>query len=114
MARDYEDMSSIDDLSDDELRDLVRDRLSEHPTLDVDEITVQVDNGTVRLEGRVGTEGELRIADHVLTRPSRRTVPSSTCTVISSTSSVACSPSRSRTRARSSSSFRSSMLLVSS
>ena len=67
MARDYEDMSSIDDLNDDELRDLVRDRLSEHPTLDVDEITVQVDNGTVRLEGRVGTEGELRIADHVLT-----------------------------------------------
>jgi hypothetical protein len=67
MARDYEDMSSIDDLNDDELRDLVRDRLAEHPTLDIDEISVLVDNGTVRLEGRVGTEAELRIADHVLT-----------------------------------------------
>lgn len=67
MARDYENFSSIDDLSDDELRELVRDRLGEHPTLDVDEITVHVDDGTVRLEGRVGTEAELRIADHVLT-----------------------------------------------
>jgi hypothetical protein len=67
MARDYEDTSSIDDLNDDELRDLVRDRLAEHPTLDIDEFVVHVDNGTVRLEGRVGTESELRIADHVLT-----------------------------------------------
>jgi hypothetical protein len=67
MARDYEDFSSIDDLSDDELRDLVRDRLAEHPTIEIDEITVFVDNGTIRLEGRVGTEAELRIADHVLT-----------------------------------------------
>jgi hypothetical protein len=67
MARDYEDFSSIDDLSDEELRDLVRDRLAEHPTLDIDEIVVRVEDGTVRLEGRVGTEAELRIADHVLT-----------------------------------------------
>ncbi|MGZ8377825.1 MAG: BON domain-containing protein [Gemmatirosa sp.] len=67
MARDYEDFSSIDDLSDEELRDLVRDRLAEHPTLDIDEIVVRVEDGTVRLEGRVGTEAEMRIADHVLT-----------------------------------------------
>ena len=67
MARDYEDFSSIDDLDDDELRQLVRDRLGEHPNLDLDDIVVHVEGGTVRLEGRVGTEGELRIADHVLT-----------------------------------------------
>ncbi len=67
MARDYEDFSSIDDLDDDELRQLVRDRLADHPELDIDNISVIVDQGTVRLEGRVGTEGELRIADHVLT-----------------------------------------------
>ncbi len=67
MARDYEDFSSIDDLDDDELRQLVRDRLAEHPTLEIDEITVHVEDGTIRLEGRVGTEAELRIADHVLT-----------------------------------------------
>lgn len=67
MARDYEDFSSIEDLDDDELRQLVRDRLAEHPDLDLDQISVVVDNGTVRLEGRVGTEGELRMAEHVLT-----------------------------------------------
>jgi len=67
MARDYEDFSSIDDLDDDELRQLVRDRLGEHPELDLDDISVVVDQGTVRLEGRVGTEAELRMADHVLT-----------------------------------------------
>ncbi len=67
MARDYEDFSSIDDLDDDELRQLVRDRLAEHPDIDPDDISVIVDQGTVRLEGRVGTEAELRMADHVLT-----------------------------------------------
>jgi hypothetical protein len=67
MARDYEDFSSIDDLDDDELRQLVRDRLAENPDLDPDDITVDVVDGTVRLEGRVGTEAELRIAEHVVT-----------------------------------------------
>ena len=67
MARDYEDFSSIDDLDDDELRQLVRDRLAEHPDLDPDDILVEVVDGTVRLEGRVGTEAELRIAEHVVT-----------------------------------------------
>jgi hypothetical protein len=67
MARDYEDFSSIDDLDDDELRQLVRDRLADNPDLDPDDIVVEVLDGTVRLEGRVGTEAELRIAEHVVT-----------------------------------------------
>lgn len=67
MARDYEDFSSIDDLDDDELRQLVRDRLGEQTDIDLDDISVIVEQGTVRLEGRVGTEDELRIAEHVLT-----------------------------------------------
>lgn len=67
MARDYEDFSSIDDLDDAELRQLIRDRLADQPTIDADDISVIVENGTVRLEGRVGTESELRIAEHVLT-----------------------------------------------
>ena len=67
MARDYEDFSSIDDLDDDELRQLVRDRLADHPDIDPDDITVEVADGTVRLEGRVGTEAELRIAEHIVT-----------------------------------------------
>ncbi len=67
MARDYEDFSSIEDLDDDELRALVKDRLSDHPNLDVDDMVVHAEDGTVVLEGRVGTEAELRMADHVLT-----------------------------------------------
>ena len=65
--RDYEDMSSIEDMDDDELKEFVLERLSEHEGLDADDIEVDVENGMVRLSGRVGTEAELRIAEHVLT-----------------------------------------------
>ena len=67
MARDYEDFSSIEDLDDEELRTLIRSRLAEHPEIDLDQIEVHVDQGNVRLEGRIGTEQELRMVDHVLT-----------------------------------------------
>jgi hypothetical protein len=67
MARDYEDVHDLDDLSDDELRGLVREKLTAHNALDIDEITVQVENGVVVLGGRVGTDGERLIAEHVVT-----------------------------------------------
>ena len=67
MARDYEDVHDLDDLSDDELRGLVREKLTAHNALDIDDITVQVENGVVVLGGRVGTDGERLIADHVVT-----------------------------------------------
>jgi hypothetical protein len=67
MARDYEDIHDIDDLSDDELTGLVREHLSEHNLLDVDDISVRSEGGQVRLEGRVGTEAELRVAERVVT-----------------------------------------------
>jgi hypothetical protein len=67
MAHDYEDIHNIEGLEDRELRDLVREQLAEHPALDIDEITVLVADGTVTLTGRVGTDGERRIAEHVLT-----------------------------------------------
>jgi len=67
MARDFENINNIDDLSDDELRGLVREHLEAHNALDIDELTVQVENGTVILGGRVGTDGERLIAEHVLT-----------------------------------------------
>jgi hypothetical protein len=65
--RDYENIHDIDELDDRELRDLVREQLAEHTALDVDDITVTATNGSVALAGRVGTEGERRIAEHVLT-----------------------------------------------
>lgn len=67
MARDFENLNDLDDLNDGELRDLVRQHLREHNGIDADDITVSISDGTVVLEGRVGTDGERRIAEHVLT-----------------------------------------------
>jgi hypothetical protein len=67
MAHDYEDINNIDQLDDDELRELVRDHLAAHNALDIDDIGVEVEEGRVILSGRVGTEGERRIAEHILT-----------------------------------------------
>lgn len=67
MARDYEDIYDLDDLSDDELRQVVRDHLAANNFVDVDDIAVRVKDGVVHLEGRVGTEGELRVAEHLIT-----------------------------------------------
>lgn len=66
MAGDYENLHNIQDLSDRELRDLVRSHLAAHNGLDADYITVQVADGAVTLEGRVGTDYERRIAERVL------------------------------------------------
>lgn len=67
MARDFENVDGLDDLSDRELRDLVRARLEEHNGLDIDDITVRAADGEVILEGRVGTDAERQIAEHVIT-----------------------------------------------
>ena len=67
MAHDYEDIHNIEGLDDRELRDLVREQLSGHGALDIDDITVTVVDGQVLLAGRVGTDGERRVAEHVLT-----------------------------------------------
>ena len=65
--RDYENIHDIEELDDTELRDLVREQLAAHTALDIDDITVSAASGTVTLTGRVGTEGERRVAEHVLT-----------------------------------------------
>lgn len=67
MARDFEDIHDLDDLNDGELRAIVREHLAAHNALDVDDFTVQVENGVVVLSGRVGTDGERLIAEHVVT-----------------------------------------------
>lgn len=67
MARDFEDIHDIENLSDRELRDLVREHLEASTALDIDDITVRVEDGVVVLEGRVGDAGEDQIAEHVLT-----------------------------------------------
>ena len=67
MEKDYEDIDEIDELTDSELRALIRDRLEEHLAFDPDDVDVAVRGGVVRLSGRVGTEQELRIVEHVVT-----------------------------------------------
>lgn len=66
MARDFEDLHNIDDLNDDELRDLVRTHLIGSNAVDADNISVSVEDGVVRLSGRVGTEEEMRVAEHIV------------------------------------------------
>ena len=67
MARDFENIEDIDDLSDQELRDVVKSHLAAHNGIDADYISVQVSDGEVTLEGAVGTDYERRTAEHVLT-----------------------------------------------
>ena len=67
MARDYEDIHDLDALSDEELREIVRERLADNGGIDVDNVTVRVRDGVVHLLGRVGTEEEARVSEHVLT-----------------------------------------------
>jgi hypothetical protein len=67
MAGDFEDIHDIENLSDRELRDLVREHLEASNALDIDDITVRVEAGVVILEGRVGDAGEEQVAEHVLT-----------------------------------------------
>ena len=64
---DFENLHDIADLNDRELRDVVRSHLRAHNGLDADYITVQVNEGEVTLEGRVGTDVERRVAERVIT-----------------------------------------------
>lgn len=66
MSDDYEDAINLDQLDDAEIRDLVRQRLSETEDFDLDEVDVSVREGRVRVEGRVGTEEERQNVEQVL------------------------------------------------
>jgi hypothetical protein len=67
MASDFENIHEPQDLDDRELRDVVRSQLAAHNGLDTDLITVLVEDGVVTLQGRVGTDYERRVAEHLLT-----------------------------------------------
>lgn len=67
MAQDFENVHDLENLSDEELRGVVREHIAAHNGLDGDDITVRIEAGTVVLTGRVGTDGERRVAEHVVT-----------------------------------------------
>ena len=67
MADDFDNSDEIQNLSDAELKRYILDEFRSQKGFDVNDIVVDVNDGAVRLTGRVGTEEELRIVDHVIT-----------------------------------------------
>ncbi|HEX6306955.1 MAG TPA: BON domain-containing protein [Longimicrobiales bacterium] len=67
MAEDYEDFYDVESMTDEEIQALVSEELDQHPDLDASGIELEVADGQVRVSGRVGTEAELQIIEHVLT-----------------------------------------------
>lgn len=62
----YGDIYDIAHMNDDELRDLIVQQLREYPNIDVGWIDVAVQEGFVTLSGRVGTDGEIEVAEQVI------------------------------------------------
>src|SRR5688572_15823789 len=67
MADDYDNTEDIGNMTDDELKGYVLAQLASQKTIDATDVTVRVSGGAICLDGRVGTEEELRIIDHVVT-----------------------------------------------
>lgn len=67
MADDYEDIYDLESMTDEEVEALVREQLEGHPDIDAAGLDLSVADGLVTLEGRIGTEAELQIIEHVLT-----------------------------------------------
>ena len=67
MATDYENVHHIEDMDDGEIRDLILQELEEIPEIDVDLLDVEVDEGRVKIGGRLGTEEELQQVEQLVT-----------------------------------------------
>ena len=67
MPDDYDNTEDIQNMTDGELKEYVIAKLASQKTIDVTDVGVHVSDGIVCLEGRIGTEEELRIIDHVMT-----------------------------------------------
>jgi hypothetical protein len=66
MAREFDDLFDLQNLSDDEVREVILEQLRDQPSLAVDNIDVIVRQGAVTLTGRVGTDAEVSVAEAVL------------------------------------------------
>lgn len=67
MAKHGGDAFDFSRMTDDELYDLIVQQLREHPEVDEGNIDVEVRDGAVTLTGRVGSDTEASVAEHVLT-----------------------------------------------
>lgn len=67
MAREFDgDIFDFEQMTDDEVREVVLEHLREQPNLDVDDIDIAVLDGRVTLSGRVGTDEEVQVAGSIL------------------------------------------------
>jgi hypothetical protein len=66
MANDYEDAINLDQMDDDDVGELIRQHLDDDNDFNVDTVDIDVHDGRVVVEGRVGSEGERQHVDQVL------------------------------------------------
>jgi len=66
MPKDFGGVFNIEDMSDDELQELIVQQLQEYPNVDPGWIDVRVRDGRVTLSGTVGTDSEKRVAEKVI------------------------------------------------
>ncbi len=64
---DFENTFNLDQMTDGDVEALVRQELTEDDAFDADAVSIKVDQGTVTVTGRVGTEAERQRIDQVLT-----------------------------------------------
>lgn len=66
MADDFENAVNLDQMTDGDVRELVRQKLDEDADFDVDAVEVAVTDGRITVDGRVGTDGERQHVEQVL------------------------------------------------
>lgn len=67
MPKDFENTINTDQLDDGDIRDIVRQRLDDAEDFEVDNVEIEVTDGQVVVEGRVGTDEERQHVEQVLT-----------------------------------------------
>jgi hypothetical protein len=67
MAEDFDDFYDIESMTDEELESVIREELDEQHDLDASGLELSVHDGRVTVSGRVGTEAEFQIIEHVMT-----------------------------------------------
>lgn len=67
MSQDFDELFfDFDNMTDDEIYDVVVQQLNEYPSIDPGWIEVRVQDGHVTLSGRVGTDAEKQVAEKVV------------------------------------------------
>lgn len=66
MANDYESTFDSEDMTDDELYEVIRERLRENEHVDPEWVEIHVREGQVTLGGRLGTDGEVQVAEKIV------------------------------------------------